>query len=153
MTVATRPLTPIQIVLLPALCLLCACTGKKVDLPSEAPQVPVVSSENKVTSGFTETAAASPASSAASSTASPASASDDPAPTTATATTAQPPHSGMRVSGQVNSGKQGQASFKIAGHIAKTVAQVGEKIRRGQTLAILDDTDVQLRLKLAQNQL
>jgi RND family efflux transporter MFP subunit len=59
----------------------------------------------------------------------------------------------MRVSGQVNSGKQGQASFKIAGHIAKTVAQPGEKIRRGQTLAILDDTDVQLRLKLAQNQL
>ncbi|MEN9809543.1 MAG: hypothetical protein RLZZ488_1110 [Pseudomonadota bacterium] len=158
MTSASQPLTPIQTILLPALCLLCACTGKKVDLPSEAPQVPVVSSENKASSGFTETAEASPATSAAPSTTAPsttavAQASESTAPAIVTAQATQPAESGMRVSGQVNSGKQGQASFKIAGHIAKTVAQPGEKIRRGQTLAILDDTDVQLRLKLAQNQL
>jgi RND family efflux transporter MFP subunit len=122
------------------------CTGKKVDLPPTAPEINTEISASR--------ADASPV------------AQPQTQPTSLDASAAQPvpaaerksiatalPDAPTRVSGQVNSGKQGQASFKIAGHISKTIVQVGEKIRRGQILAILDDTDARLRLTLAQNQL
>jgi len=100
--------------------LLAGCTGQKIALPTEPPQV-----------AGPDIAVASPV----------------------VATTSSSADSLTRVSGQINSGKQGQASFKVAGHIAKTIAQVGEKVRRGQILAVLDDSDAQLRLRLAQNQM
>ncbi len=120
-----------------------ACTGKKVDLPPAAPEI-----KTEMTSNSAE--AAVPASSAA---AQPAQAQPTPQAMEKKNTPPPTPEALTRVSGQVNSGKQGQASFKIQGHISKTIVQVGEKIRKGQVLAILDDTDARLRLQLAQNQL
>lgn len=123
-----------------------SCTGKKVDLPKEAPSVSASESTaqastthasvNSATAGNTDiqtqkTLSAAPVASVES---------------------VNKSDLVTRVSGQVNSGKQGQASFKIAGHISRTILSVGEKVRRGQVLAVLDDTDAQLRLQLAQSQ-
>lgn len=143
----SRPIHAIYFCVLSAnVTYLLACTENKVHLPAETPQVSetgalpgtdvAVASDNT-----TKAPEAKPMVAATPNTQIPAK------PTT------EPSESLTRVSGQVNSGKQGQASFKVAGHISKTIVQVGEKIRRGQTLAVLDDTDAQLRLKIAQNQI
>lgn len=126
---------------------LLSCHQKKVDLPSEAPQVAVASTTSQTEKASATTAQINTVSVAAAQVPSASAAAKETSPS------ATQPDTMTRVSGQVNSGKQGQASFKIGGHIAKTVVQVGEKIRKGQVLAMLDDTDAQLRLKLAQNQL
>lgn len=137
-----------------------ACTGKKVDLPSEAPEIkqaPAAAAID-VSSSSTAVAATHSDSPQQATAATQEVAANQVATTSKATTTANPSQTTdsvvtiTRVSGQVNSGKQGQASFKIAGHISKTVVQVGEKIRKGQVLAVLDDTDAQLRLRLAQNQ-
>lgn len=134
------------------------CTGKsKVQLPEDAPEVQAQNLPNSQTpnSGAQQNAvlhsAASAATPSANTVAAPASGSTEGTAKGVTNTTAHPEMS-TRVSGQVNSGKQGQASFRAAGHISKTTAQVGEKVKRGQVIATLDDTDAQLRLKLAVNQ-
>ncbi|NBW82766.1 efflux RND transporter periplasmic adaptor subunit, partial [bacterium] len=149
-----------------------ACTGKKIELPPEAPAIKPLSASSAIDVSSSNTAIAATrsdapqqaASGTAASSANPASSAAqsetvNKVATAARATTtsnslqvADSSVSITRVSGQVNSGKQGQASFKIAGHISKTVVQVGEKIRKGQVLAVLDETDALLRLKLAQNQ-
>lgn len=54
-----------------------------------------------------------------------------------------------RVSGAVVAAKQGQASFQVAGHIARTMAKVGDRVKKGQVLAALDDADYALRGKMA----
>lgn len=54
-----------------------------------------------------------------------------------------------RVSGQVQSAKQGEQSFKVPGHIQRTLVQVGDTVKRGQLLAQLDDADYTLRSKIA----
>jgi RND family efflux transporter MFP subunit len=134
----------LQLSLFAALSAFTACTGKeKIDLPKDTP---LVSSDTSISSSAV--ASVSPNQQ---NTLSP-SAPTAPVKPAASAPQAPAAESITRVSGQVNSGKQGQASFKISGHINKTVVQVGEKVRRGQTLAILDDTDAQLRLRLAENQ-
>lgn len=134
----------------PALLMLSSCTGKKVDLPKEAPEVKIEASNN--VSGVSSVAVAATDASPATMAKAPQAPVAQNARVESLATSQPTPEAITRVSGQVNSGKQGQASFKIAGHISRTLVQVGEKIRRGQVLAILDDTDAQLRLKLAQNQ-
>jgi RND family efflux transporter MFP subunit len=131
-----------------------ACTGKKVDLPPSAPEVTTDISASRAD-------ASPPAPPSAPSTVPPA-AQPQPQPQPATkniipaerkAPIEPATETLTRVSGQVNSGKQGQASFKTAGHISKTIVQVGEKVRKGQILALLDDTDARLRFNLARNQL
>ncbi|MFZ9520104.1 MAG: efflux RND transporter periplasmic adaptor subunit [Silvanigrellaceae bacterium] len=137
-----------------------ACTGKKVDLPPEAPEIrPLEASATiDVASSNTAVAATHPETSTVSSPAEKSEPSNQASSTTRTTPVASQAQASesvasiTRVSGQVNSGKQGQASFKIAGHISKTIVQVGEKIRKGQVLAVLDETDAQLRMRLAQNQ-
>ena len=57
-----------------------------------------------------------------------------------------------RVSGQVKVSKQGQASFKVPGHLVRTFVQVGDRVRKGQVLAQLDNTDFELRVRAAANQ-
>jgi RND family efflux transporter MFP subunit len=54
-----------------------------------------------------------------------------------------------RVSGQIQSAKQGEQSFKVAGHISKTMANVGNAVKRGQVLAQLDDADYLLRDRIS----
>ena len=49
--------------------------------------------------------------------------------------------------------KQGQASFQVAGHIEKTLANVGDRVRKGQVIATLDAADYILRGKVAKAQL
>ncbi|MEY4066627.1 MAG: hypothetical protein RIR26_2835 [Pseudomonadota bacterium] len=142
-------LSPLSLafVFLPALTNI-ACTGKKVDLPTEAPQV----SAAQAPLAGAQVAEAAPH--AVSASEKPSAESESQKSTNGPAASATPSaDTVMRVSGQVNSGKQGQSSFKVAGHIAKTIVQVGERVRKGQTLAVLDETDAQLRLRLAQNQL
>ncbi|NBX18046.1 MAG: efflux RND transporter periplasmic adaptor subunit [Proteobacteria bacterium] len=127
-----------------------ACTGKKVDLPPSAPEVTTDISASR--------ADASPPAPTSAPSAVPPAAQPQPAtknviPAERKAATEPAAETLTRVSGQVNSGKQGQASFKTAGHISKTIVQVGEKVRKGQILALLDDTDARLRFNLARNQL
>ncbi|NBO38707.1 efflux RND transporter periplasmic adaptor subunit [bacterium] len=132
------------------------CTGHgKVDLPKDTPEVQA--GANLATSSLAvasekqnagEPSAGAVVASANGSTA----ASSGKSASTNTPVVAASAELVTRVSGQVNSGKQGQASFKVAGHISKTLVQVGEKVRQGQVLAALDDVDAQLRLKLSQNQ-
>jgi RND family efflux transporter MFP subunit len=55
-----------------------------------------------------------------------------------------------RISGTVQSSHQGMASFKIGGHIRASFVKVGDRVRKGQLLAELDDTDLVLRERLAQ---
>jgi RND family efflux transporter MFP subunit len=140
-----------------------ACTGKgKVQLPEEAPLVQPQSasaaqaSNQPAQASLVQSSAPSEEGSGARVVAAsnPADAPANNPPIAPHTSTTNATHTEMstRVSGQINSGKQGQASFRAAGHISKTTAQVGEKVRRGQVLAVLDDTDAQLRLKLAINQ-
>lgn len=56
-----------------------------------------------------------------------------------------------RVSGTVVASRQGTASFKVAGHIIKSYLEMGERVKRGQIMAQLDDKDFELRRKMAQN--
>lgn len=128
--------------------LLGACSGKKVDLPPSAPEL-----KTELTGSRAEASTASQPASPLTAAAQPAVLPESKV-TAAPAAPVTPVADALtRISGQVNSGKQGQASFKTAGHISKTIVQVGEKVRRGQVLALLDDTDARLRLKIAQNQL
>jgi len=106
-----------------------ACTkgDAKVELPKEAPPV---QAQAQASTPDTNAKAASP--------------DTKPAVTPAPQQTG-----GSRVSGQVQSAKQGEQSFKVAGHIEKTFVRVGEPVKRGQTLAQLDDADYALRGRIA----
>jgi membrane fusion protein, multidrug efflux system len=57
-----------------------------------------------------------------------------------------------RVSGAIVAAKQGQASFQVAGHIEKTMVNVGDRVKKGQVLASLDNSDYVLRGKIAKVQ-
>lgn len=59
----------------------------------------------------------------------------------------------LRVSGQISSTHSGAASFKAAGHISKIIVQEGDRVKRGQILAQLDDEEARLKLRSAQEQL
>jgi|GEM_PF-1122974 len=54
-----------------------------------------------------------------------------------------------RVSGQINAAKQGEVSFRVAGHVSRNFVNVGDRVKKGQVLAQLDDTDNALRARLA----
>ncbi len=54
-----------------------------------------------------------------------------------------------RISGTVLSGKAGMMSFTPAGRIAKMIVRVGDRVHKGQTLAILDASDFEFRERLA----
>jgi RND family efflux transporter MFP subunit len=54
-----------------------------------------------------------------------------------------------RISGTVTVARQGQVSFKVAGHISKANVRVGDRIKKGEALAVLDDKDYILRQRLA----
>ena len=62
----------------------------------------------------------------------------------------QPTEGGSRVSGTIQVARSGAASFKVAGHVARVTVQVGDRIKKGQLIGQLDDTDYILREKLAQ---
>ncbi|KAB8029223.1 efflux RND transporter periplasmic adaptor subunit [Fluviispira multicolorata] len=57
---------------------------------------------------------------------------------------------GIRVSGNVVSLKQGNLSFQTKGFIAQEFVNVGDKISKGQIIAILDDRNPLLQKKLQQ---
>jgi RND family efflux transporter MFP subunit len=111
----------------------CSCTKKsdKINLPSDTP----IKTENTPSATPPIKAEAQPLASQPSST---------PQPTTAEVQS-------LRVSGQIASVKQGQASFKVPGHIEKISVQVGERVKAGAVLAKLDDADYLLRVRLAKN--
>jgi RND family efflux transporter MFP subunit len=54
-----------------------------------------------------------------------------------------------RISGTVVSGKSGMMSFTPPGRLAKMIARVGDRVHKGQTLALLDATDFEFRERLA----
>jgi RND family efflux transporter MFP subunit len=112
----------------------CDTKNSKVSLPQETPaKVETMSTETQP-----EKVTNNPAASLLQSTAS-----------VALSNPAEPQE--LRVSGQIVSAKQGQASFKVAGHIAKINVQIGEKVSQGAVLAKLDDTDYSYRARLAKN--
>jgi RND family efflux transporter MFP subunit len=54
-----------------------------------------------------------------------------------------------RISGTILSGKSGMMSFTPPGRLAKMLARVGDRVHKGQTLALLDATDFEFRERLA----
>ncbi|MCA2959926.1 MAG: efflux RND transporter periplasmic adaptor subunit [Silvanigrellales bacterium] len=114
-----------------------ACTkgSEKVELPKESPAVQAPSEAN-VQPG-TQVAAAGSIPGGTEN------------PSAAEGTPATQREVISRVSGQVQSAKQGEQSFKVPGHIEQTLVKVGDSVKRGQLLAKLDDADYALRSRIA----
>jgi membrane fusion protein, multidrug efflux system len=53
-------------------------------------------------------------------------------------------------SGKTKAGTQSNLSFKVNGQLKKIAVRVGDKVKRGQLIAVLDDKDIKLRLRQAQ---
>lgn len=56
-------------------------------------------------------------------------------------------------SGEVRARQEADLSFRIAGKVTQRLVEVGNQVKKGQTLAILDPTDANLQLNAAQAQL
>jgi RND family efflux transporter MFP subunit len=54
-----------------------------------------------------------------------------------------------RISGTVLSGKAGMMSFTPPGRLSNLLVRVGDRVRKGQTLALLDSADFEFRERLA----
>ena len=132
--------------------LLTACPKKnnaeKAALPPEAPAMEVA----KAPVEPQPDAAAGSVATAAESSQSPKSAPSAQAAAAAQSKTAVTPASegGSRVSGTIQVARSGAASFKVAGHVARVNVQVGDRVKKGQLIAQLEDTDYILREKLSQ---
>lgn len=56
---------------------------------------------------------------------------------------------GSRILGSVTASKIGSVSFKVGGHISQMFFRAGDRVRKGQVLAALDESDYQLRVSIA----
>lgn len=54
-----------------------------------------------------------------------------------------------RILGSVTAGRIGSVSFKVAGHIQQMFFKSGDRVKKGQVLAALDDADYKLRARIA----
>lgn len=59
---------------------------------------------------------------------------------------------GRRLSGTVSARFESELSFRIGGKVASRAVEVGQSVKRGQLLARLDDTDLQLAVDVAAQQ-
>lgn len=57
---------------------------------------------------------------------------------------------GSRILGSVTASKVSNVSFKQAGHISKMLYNAGARVKAGQVIASLDDTDHKLRARIAE---
>lgn len=56
-------------------------------------------------------------------------------------------------SGEVRARQEADLSFRVAGKVTQRLVEVGDQVRRGQALAVLDPTDANLQLGAARAQL
>lgn len=138
-----------------SLLVLTACPSReeKAKLPAEGQNTAALSATNTENKQDAPLEAAPPSAEPANATIATAASSQPATVVTPQAAATKAETDNLRVSGSVTSNKQGSASFKVAGHIAKIAVKVGDRVRRGQVLASLDDTDYALRVRMASNAL
>lgn len=78
---------------------------------------------------------------------------DNNANATSTSLQAQQAAPVRKLSGQVASAETTNLSFEASGKVKRMMVKLGDRVKRGQVLAVLDDTNYQLQLHQAQAQL
>jgi len=61
------------------------------------------------------------------------------------------PVEALSFTGDIKSAKEPQVSFRVSGNIEKMNYKLGEKVKKGDVLAVLDKTDYQIKLRQAES--